>query len=129
MVAWEGSRRRRRRRRYDIDDGDGDGDISSSGERGRRGTRRRREEGNLHDCMRTYYEKEEGKGDNVKVFDKGDDCQSEEKFSINCNVMVIHIHPCSAFAQIASQQINLQAILLAHPPNFMARWKNGILSQ
>jgi len=35
---------------------------------------------------------------------------------INCNVMVIHVHPCSAFVQIASQQINLQAILLAHPP-------------
>ena len=33
----------------------------------------------LHDCMRTYYETEEGKGDNVKVFDKGDDCQSEEE--------------------------------------------------
>jgi len=75
MVAWEGSRRRRRR--YDVDDGDGD--ISSSGERGRRGMRRRREEGNLHDCMRTYYELEEGKGDNVKVFDKGDHCQSEEE--------------------------------------------------
>jgi len=29
----------------EADDGDGDGDISSSGERGRRGTRRRREEG------------------------------------------------------------------------------------
>ncbi len=33
----------------------------------------------LHDCMRTYYETEEGKGDNVKVFNKGDDCQSEEE--------------------------------------------------
>ena len=33
----------------------------------------------LHDCMRTYYETEEGKGDNVKVFDKGDDCQSKEE--------------------------------------------------
>ena len=33
----------------------------------------------LHDCMRTYYETEEGKGDNVKVFDKGDHCQSEEE--------------------------------------------------
>jgi hypothetical protein len=29
--------------------------------------------------MRTYYETEEGKGDNVKVFNKGDDCQSEEE--------------------------------------------------
>jgi len=75
MVAWEGSRQQRQQ--YDI--GDGDSDISSSGERGRRGTRRRREEGNLHDYMRTYYETEEGKGDNVKVFDKGDDCQSEEE--------------------------------------------------
>ena len=34
-----------RGREADDDDGDGDGDISSSGERGRRGTRRRREEG------------------------------------------------------------------------------------
>jgi hypothetical protein len=33
----------------------------------------------LHDCMRTYYETEEGKGDNVKVFNKGDDCQSKEE--------------------------------------------------
>ena len=33
----------------------------------------------LHDCVRTYYETEEGKGDNVKVIDKGDDCQSEEE--------------------------------------------------
>jgi len=29
--------------------------------------------------MRTYYEMEEVKGDNVKVFNKGDDCQSEEE--------------------------------------------------
>ncbi len=33
----------------------------------------------LHDCMRTCYEMEEGKGDNVKVFNKGDDCQSKEE--------------------------------------------------
>ena len=33
----------------------------------------------LHDCMRTYYETEEGKRDNVKVFDLGGDCQSEEE--------------------------------------------------
>ena len=32
----------------------------------------------LFDCMGTYYETE-GKGDNVKVFDKGDDCQSNEE--------------------------------------------------
>ena len=30
-------------------------------------------------CMRTYYETEEGKGDDVKVFNKGDDCQSKEE--------------------------------------------------
>ena len=33
----------------------------------------------LHDCMRTYYETEEGKRDNVKVFELGGDCQSEEE--------------------------------------------------
>ena len=33
----------------------------------------------LHDYMRTYYETEEGKRDNVKVCDKGDDCQSKEE--------------------------------------------------
>jgi hypothetical protein len=31
------------------------------------------------------------------------------------------VHPCSAFARIASQEIHLQAILLEHPPHFMAR--------
>jgi len=33
----------------------------------------------FHDFMWTSYEMEEGKGDNVKVFNKGDDCQSEEE--------------------------------------------------
>jgi hypothetical protein len=46
------------------------------------------------------------------------------RFNINCNVMVIHVHPCSTSAPIASQEIYLQAILLAHPPNRLARRKN-----
>jgi hypothetical protein len=33
----------------------------------------------LHDCMRTYYETEEGKRDNGKVFNKGGDCLSKEE--------------------------------------------------
>jgi len=109
----------------DDDDDDGDGatgnEVDNDGD-GTMGDGRRREiNEDLHDCMQTYYETEKGKGDNVKVFDKGDDYQSKEEYvrfsiSTNCNVMVIHICPCSAFVQIASQQINLQAILLAHPP-------------
>jgi hypothetical protein len=33
----------------------------------------------LHDCMRTYYETEEGKRDNGKVFNEGGDCLSKEE--------------------------------------------------
>ena len=65
----------------DDDDDDGDGatgnEVDNDGDGTTGDGRQRAINEDLHDCMQTYYETEEGKGDNVKVFDKRDDCQSE----------------------------------------------------